>query len=151
MAEELKKQGLFVDESYVLRVLEPNIAKDSQDLKEENEVFLESELSCCVTFLFDAKLWIALAELNDFRKVIQDITKHLENFASEVDKQKMLAINQQNLANSSAKQKEIEQQQIQTKIIEKTLELDRLKTELQYLQRSETEMQEVFDNFYQNQ
>lgn len=63
----------------------------------------------------------------------------------------MLAINQQNLANSSAKQKEIEQQQIQTKIIEKTLELDRLKTELQYLQRSETEMQEVFDNFYQNQ
>lgn len=63
----------------------------------------------------------------------------------------MLAINQQNLANSSAKQKEIEQQQIQTKIIEKTLELDRLKTELQYLQRSETEMQEIFDNFYQNQ
>jgi intraflagellar transport protein 20 len=63
----------------------------------------------------------------------------------------MLAINLQNLANSSAKQKEIEQQQIQTKLIEKTLELDRLKTELQYLQRSETEMQEIFDNFYQNQ
>lgn len=45
MAEELKKQGLFVDESYVLRVLEPNVAKDSQDLKEENEVFLESKLN----------------------------------------------------------------------------------------------------------
>lgn len=44
MAEELKKQGLFVDESYVLRVLEPNVAKDSQDLKEENEVFLDSKL-----------------------------------------------------------------------------------------------------------
>lgn len=44
MAEELKKQGLFVDESYVLRVLEPNIAKDTQDLKEENEVFLESNV-----------------------------------------------------------------------------------------------------------
>lgn len=43
MAEELKRQGLFVDESYVLRVLEPNVAKDTQDLKEENEVFLESE------------------------------------------------------------------------------------------------------------
>lgn len=91
------------------------------------------------------------SELTDFRKVIQDITNHLETFASEVDKQKMLAINQQNLANSSAKQKEIEQQQIQTKIIEKTLELDRLKIELQYLQRCESEMQEVFDNFYQNQ
>lgn len=43
MAEELKKQGLFVDESYVLRVLEPNVAKETQDLKEENEVFLESK------------------------------------------------------------------------------------------------------------
>lgn len=90
-------------------------------------------------------------ELGIFRKVIQEITSHLETFATEVDKQKMLAINQQNLANSSAKQKEIEQQQIQTKIIERTLELDRLKVELQYLQRCESEMQEVIDNFYENQ
>lgn len=89
--------------------------------------------------------------MTDFRTAINEITNHLETFASEVDKQKMLAINQQNLANSSAKQKEIEQQQIQTKIIEKTLELDRMKIELQYLQRCETEMQEVFDNFYQSQ
>lgn len=152
MAEELKKQGLFVDESYVLRVLEPNVAKETQDLKEENEVFLESK------FFFTAVnvLQVIIStkrflELTDFRKVIQDITHHLESFATEVDKQKMLAINQQNLANSSAKQKEIEQQQTQTKIIEKTLELDRLKIELQYLQRCETEMQEIFDNFYQNQ
>lgn len=43
MAEDLKKHGLFVDESYVLRVLEPTIAKDTQDLKDENEVFLESK------------------------------------------------------------------------------------------------------------
>jgi len=76
---------------------------------------------------------------------------HLESFAGEVDKMKMLAISTQNLANSSAKQKELEQQQIQTKIIEKTIELDRLKIEYQYLQRVESEMQEVFDNFYQNQ
>lgn len=148
MAEELKKQGLFVDESYVLRVLEPNVAKDTQELKEENEVFLESELKELKLF---SRLQLFFVELTDFRKIIQDITNHLETFASEVDKQKMLAINQQNLANSSAKQKEIEQQQIQTKIIEKTLELDRLKIELQYLQRCESEMQEVFDNFYQNQ
>lgn len=151
MAEELKRQGLFVDESYILRVLEPNVAKDTQDLKEENEVFLESEISSTEIFQQKFEKTFYSAELTDFRKVINEITKHLESFAVEVDKQKMLAINQQNLANSSAKQKEIEQQQIQTKIIEKTLELDRLKTELQYLQRCESEMQEVFDNFYQNQ
>lgn len=51
MAEELKKQGLFVDESFVLRVLEPNVAKDTQDLKEENEIFLESKLSFRVLFI----------------------------------------------------------------------------------------------------
>ncbi|CRL07934.1 CLUMA_CG020897, isoform A [Clunio marinus] len=131
MADELKKQGLFLDESYILRVLEPTVAKETQDLKYENETFLE--------------------KLTDIRNVISDITNHLENFAAEVDKRKMLAINLQNLANSSAKQKEVEQQQIQMKIIERTLELDRLKIESQYLQRCESELQEIFDNFNQNQ
>lgn len=45
MAEELKKQGLFVDESFFLRVLEIQVAKETQDLKEENEVFLESKFN----------------------------------------------------------------------------------------------------------
>jgi hypothetical protein len=44
MAEELRKNGLFLDESYILRVLEPSILKDTHDLKEENEVFQESQL-----------------------------------------------------------------------------------------------------------
>lgn len=51
MAEELKKHGLFVDESFVLRVLEPNVAKDTQDLKEENEIFLESKLHFTSQFI----------------------------------------------------------------------------------------------------
>ncbi|CAO1421176.1 unnamed protein product [Diamesa hyperborea] len=131
MAEDLKKHGLFVDDMHILRVLEPNVAKDTQNLKEENEVFLD--------------------KLTDFRKITTEITSLLETFAKQVDQEKMRAISTQNLANSSAKQKEIEQQQIQTKIIEKTLELDRLKIELQYLQRVESEQQEIFDNFYQNQ
>lgn len=68
----------------------------------------------------------------------------------EVDKQKMIAISTQNMTNSSAKQKEIEQQQIQTKIIEKSLELDRLKIELKYLQKSESDFLEINEN-YKNQ
>ena len=43
MAEGLKKHGLFVDDMHILRVLEPNVAKDTQNLKEENEVFLDSK------------------------------------------------------------------------------------------------------------
>lgn len=45
MAEDLKKHGLFVDDMHVLRVLEPQVAKDTQNLKEENEVFLDSKLN----------------------------------------------------------------------------------------------------------
>jgi intraflagellar transport protein 20 len=151
MAEELKKHGLFIDESYILRVLEPNIAKDTQELKEENEIFLDSKsiIIMCYVNVSDKKN--SFSELADFKKVVSEIGKNLDSFAYEVDNQKMLAVNTQNLANSSAKQKEIEQQQIQTKIIEKTLELDRLKIELKYLQKCEAENQEIFDNFYQNQ
>lgn len=43
MAEELNRHGLFVDESFALRVLEQSAQEDSSQLKEENEVFLESE------------------------------------------------------------------------------------------------------------
>lgn len=91
------------------------------------------------------------AELNDLRVIVRDNSSKFEGFADDIQKMKMLAINQQNLAKSSAKQRSLEQQQIQTKIIEKTLELDRLKTELQCLQRCESEIGEIFDNFHQNQ
>lgn len=46
MADELKKQGLFVDESFNLRVLERDVQEDTSQLKDENEVFLESEIWC---------------------------------------------------------------------------------------------------------
>lgn len=59
----------------------------------------------------------------------------------------MQAIKAQNFLNSSAKQKELDQSQIQTKIIEKTLELDKLKVQVTYLQRVESEQLEVLDNY----
>lgn len=40
---------------------------------------------------------------------------------------------------------------LQSEIIEKMVELDKLKIEFQYLQRIESEQQEMIDNFYQNQ
>ena len=86
-----------------------------------------------------------------FRNSAGDIANNLILLAETVEQKKLLAINTQNLANSSAKQKEIEQQQIQTKIVELSLELDRLKIEYKYLQKCESELQEIFDNFRQHQ
>lgn len=43
MSEELKKFGLFVDDLYLLRVLEPNVAQDARDLSDESENFSASK------------------------------------------------------------------------------------------------------------
>lgn len=101
--------------------------------------------------LFFVSIFQPQKELQVFRSSASDIAKNIFLLSDVVERQKLLAINTQNLANSSAKQKEIEQQQIQTKIVELSLELDRLKIELKYLQKCESELQEIFDNFRQNQ
>jgi hypothetical protein len=43
MTDDLKKQGLFIDGSFILRVLEQDAQEDTSQLKEENEIFLESK------------------------------------------------------------------------------------------------------------
>lgn len=43
MTEELAKHGLFFDYLYNLRVLEPNIASDTSDLKEKSGEYTESK------------------------------------------------------------------------------------------------------------
>lgn len=100
---------------------------------------------------FITKLICIFSELGDLRSLVLEISKKLETFSDEIQSTKMLAINKQNLAKSSAKQRILQKQLIQTQIIEKSLELDRLKTELQSYQRTESEFQEVFENFHQNQ
>lgn len=43
MTEELSKNGLYFDYLYNLRVLDPNIASDTSDLKEKSGEYNESE------------------------------------------------------------------------------------------------------------
>lgn len=94
--------------------------------------------------------------------------------SQKVEQQKMRTIGVQTALKSMTKQRANQQQELQVthrlgfcwlflnveaffsfilcaqnKIMERTLELERLKIELQYLQRVETEQQEVLDNLYQ--
>lgn len=57
----------------------------------------------------------------------------------------MRTIGVQTQLKSQTKQRLVEQQELQTRIMERTMELERLKIELQYLQRVEAEQQEVLD------
>lgn len=43
MSEELSKAGLYFDDLHTLRVLEPNIATETNDLKDECNKYTESE------------------------------------------------------------------------------------------------------------
>ncbi|GAB0094186.1 Intraflagellar transport protein 20 [Sergentomyia squamirostris] len=131
MSEELAKVGLYIDDLYLLRVIEPEIANETNDLKHD-----------CTSYS---------DKLQDFQTLIQSFLKITEEFGAEVEKVKIRTIGIQNMVKNLSKQRESENQQIQSQIVEKSLELERLKIELQHLQRLESEQQEIMDNFYQTQ
>lgn len=122
-------------------------------------------------FFFNVTLNL-IAELETFRKITEQFIDIAENFAKQVDKEKMRAIGAQNLLKTITKLREQEQLEIQVSnfqsfcllklltiisdtfqalIMDKSLELERLKIENQYLQRIENDQNEIIDNFYHNQ
>ncbi|XP_053685335.1 intraflagellar transport protein 20 homolog [Sabethes cyaneus] len=131
MSEELGNSGIYIDDLYALRVIDPEIASETNELKDECEKFTD--------------------KLKEFRHIIDQFANIVELFSTEVDQIKMRAIGVQNLLKTFSKQRESEQQAIQSEIIEKMVELDKLKIEYQYLQRVESEQQEIIDNYYQHQ
>ncbi|ETN65084.1 hypothetical protein AND_003159 [Anopheles darlingi] len=155
MGEEFGKSGLFIDDLYALRVIDPEVANETNELKDECEQFTDSKpkikrnpnLSSAPTVLIAS----ILQELAEFRRIIDQFANIIETFAVEVDQEKMRAVGVQNMLKTFSKQRESEQQQIQSEIIEKMVELDKLKIEYQYLQRVESEQQEMIDTFYQHQ
>lgn len=44
MSEELSKSGLFFDDLHILRVLEPDISSETNDLKDECSLFNDSKI-----------------------------------------------------------------------------------------------------------
>ncbi|XP_065369871.1 intraflagellar transport protein 20 homolog [Calliphora vicina] len=131
MTEELQKAGLFIDDIYRLRVQDPRIATETNELREECLEYAE--------------------KLDEFKKLAIEFHKIVNNYGKDVEKEKLRAIGTQNMLKTMAKQRQSEQQLYQSKIHEKNLELERLKSEYQYLQRIESEQQELINNFLMNQ
>ncbi|EDW31274.1 GL11048 [Drosophila persimilis] len=129
--EELKKFGLFIDDIYRLRVQDPSIATQKIELRHE-----------CLEYS---------RNLQQFKRLIHDFYKISNTFAKDVEVEKLRAIGTQNQLKSMSQQRQAEQQVCQSKILEQTVKLERLKSEYQYLQRTETEQQEIINNFLLNQ
>ncbi|PVD31430.1 hypothetical protein C0Q70_06842 [Pomacea canaliculata] len=106
MADEaLAKAGLHFDELNKIRVLEPDVAQQTRELKEECKDFVD--------------------KIGEFQKIVGTFIEMVDAVAKEVEKEKMKAIGARNLLKSIAKQREAQQLQLQALIIEKRMQLER--------------------------
>lgn len=108
-----------------------------------------SRSCCCFTVKQNVRL--LSPELDDFHESIQDILVLVKKFNEDVDREKLKTIGVENLLKATSRKQDTERQEIQSLIMEKTMELDRLKAEYQMLARIEAQQKEIIDNFYQNQ
>ncbi|XP_055373965.1 intraflagellar transport protein 20 homolog [Condylostylus longicornis] len=131
MADELLKAGLYIDDIYLLRIVDPKIAIERNELRDKCNEYVE--------------------KLQSFKILATDFVKTASNYSLDVEKEKIRAISAQNLLKTIFKQRQIQQQSFQSKIQERTLDLDRLKVEYQYLQRIESEQLEIINNYLQTQ
>ncbi|XP_016940300.1 intraflagellar transport protein 20 homolog [Drosophila suzukii] len=128
--EELQKVGLFIDDIYRLRVENPSLVGDKIKFKQE-----------CLQYS---------KNFNIFKKLAFDFWKIYKTFVKDVDKEKLLCIGTQNQLKTISNVRQRKQQVDQYETFEKTVELERLKTELQYLRRIETVQNEIINNFFLN-
>ncbi|XP_037973677.2 intraflagellar transport protein 20 homolog [Plutella xylostella] len=122
MAEELQKAHLYYDDINKIRILEPSILKETEDLRDT-----------CKDYETKA---------DDFGRIISDLLAVLKELGDNVETQKMAAIGTTNLLKSITKEREFEQAKLQTAINEKTMILEQLDSEydaLQILEASQTE------------
>merc|ERR1712154_339430 len=126
MADEaLAKAGLHFDELNKIRVLEPDVAQQTKDLKEECKDFVD--------------------KIGEFKKIVGSFIEMVDGVAKEVEKEKMKAIGARNLLKSITKQREAQQLQLQAVITEKRMQLQRLRIQLDSLQKEEGDQNEFLE------
>ncbi|CAK8694780.1 intraflagellar transport protein 20 homolog [Clavelina lepadiformis] len=125
--DTLADSGLHFDDLNKLRVLEPENAQQTGELKEECQEFV--------------------GKIAEFQKMVGSFISITNDLAQEVEKEKMKAIGSRNMLRSIAKQRESEQKQLQALIAEKKNQLERLRVQQQALEKQEVEQNEFIDQF----
>ncbi|KAK2162869.1 hypothetical protein LSH36_90g05001 [Paralvinella palmiformis] len=128
MADEaLARAGLHFDELNKIRVLEPEIATQTNELKEETKEFLD--------------------KMSEFQKIVDSFIGLMDNVGGEVEKEKMKAIGSRNLLKSVAQQRQAQQQELQALITEKKIQLERLRIQYDSLLKDEQEQNDFIEQF----
>ncbi|XP_068232456.1 intraflagellar transport protein 20 homolog [Palaemon carinicauda] len=128
MADEtLARAGLYFDELNKIRVLEPAVAQQTAELKEECKEFVD--------------------RISEFRQRADHFIQVAGALSDAVESEKMRAIGSRNLIKSMSKQRESQQQQLLALIGEKKLELERLRVQYESLLRTEGDQMEFIEQF----
>ncbi|RLU27649.1 hypothetical protein DMN91_001453 [Ooceraea biroi] len=130
MADSLAKYGLYIDDLSKIRVLEPEAANQTNKLKEE-----------CQNFV---------SKITDFEKNSDEFIKILDTLGKEVEKEKMKTIGARNLLRSIAKEREAQKQQMQALILEKSVELERLRVQYESFKKIQIEQLETIEHLSMN-
>ncbi|KAG7209100.1 hypothetical protein KM043_015246 [Ampulex compressa] len=130
MADSLAKYGIYIDDLCKIRVLEPEVAVQTDKLKEECQGFV--------------------SKITEFQMNSDEFIKIMDSLANEVEREKMKTIGARNLLRSVAKQRDAQKQQIQALILEKSLELERLRIQYESLKKIEMEQTEIIENLTVN-
>ncbi|XP_015736587.1 intraflagellar transport protein 20 homolog isoform X2 [Coturnix japonica] len=106
MAQEaLGAAGLHFDELNKLRVLDPDVAQQTAQLREECKAFVD--------------------KIAQFQSTVGGLIELMDQLARAVESEKMKAIGARNLLKSIAKQREAQEQQLRALIAEKKMQLER--------------------------
>ncbi|XP_019477508.1 intraflagellar transport protein 20 homolog isoform X1 [Meleagris gallopavo] len=148
----LGSAGLHFDELNKLRVLDPDVAQQTAQLREECKAFVDSE--CCAPGRAEgrsASIRVALtapnAQIVEFQKTVGSLIELVDQLAKAAESEKMKAIGARNLLKSIAKQREAQEQQLQALIAEKKMQLERYRIEYETLCKIEADQNEFIDQF----
>ncbi|XP_077510142.1 intraflagellar transport 20 isoform X1 [Amblyomma americanum] len=128
MANEVfLRAGIYVDELNKIRIADPDATRQTQELKDGCHKFIE--------------------RMTEFQSVVDKYIAISDKLAAEVEQEKLKAIGSRNLLKSVAKDREMQQQQLQALVLEKKIELERLRIQLNALKREEAEQNDLIEQF----
>ena len=119
--------GIYFDEMSKVRVLEPEVSQQTEELKSECKNFVD--------------------KISDFQNIVGSFIEMVDTLAKEVEKEKMKAIGSRNVLKSVAKQRETQQQQLRALIAEKQTQLERFRLQYDILLKQEAEQNDFIEQF----
>ena len=119
--------GIYFDEMSKVRVLEPEVSQQTEELKSECKNFVD--------------------KISDFQNIVGSFIEMVDTLAKKVEKEKMKAIGSRNVLKSVAKQRETQQQQLRALIAEKQTQLERFRLQYDILLKQEAEQNDFIEQF----